>query len=137
MEKPYKIGLFPMCADILHAGHIMALQEAKEKCDKLVVALNTHPDGKSPIQSVYERYVQLKGCKYIDEIIPYQGKTDMRLICSTFNYDVRFVGMDYRDKAWDGKVEEEFRDIPVEFLPRRHNLSSTELKERIKKGEQE
>lgn len=53
----YKIGLFPMCADILHAGHILALEEAKRHCDYLIVALNTHPDGKQPVQSVFERYV--------------------------------------------------------------------------------
>ena len=68
----YKTGLFPMCADILHAGHVTALAEAKEQCDHLIVALNTHPDGKRPVQSVYERYIQIKSVKYVDEIIPYQ-----------------------------------------------------------------
>lgn len=87
--KRYKRGLFPMCADILHAGHIMALKEAKEHCDYLIVALNTHPDGKTPVQSVFERYTQLCAVKYVDEVIPYQGKADMEVLASMLKYDVR------------------------------------------------
>lgn len=126
-----RIGLFPMCADILHAGHILALEEAKKNCDHLIVALNTHPDGKNPVQSVLERYIQLCAVKYVDEVIPYQGRADMEILTSVLDYDVRFLGSDYIGKDWDGKDEETRRGIAPHFIGREHGLSSSELKDRI------
>lgn len=131
------IGLYPMCADVLHAGHILAIEEAKKNCDYLIVALNCKPDGKTPIQSIYERYVQLRGVKWIDEIIPYEGKKDLELIVATVNYQIRFVGMDYLGKTWDGKDLEDTLGKKVHYLSRIHELSSTELKKRIKGGQNE
>lgn len=127
----YGVGLFPMCADILHAGHILALAEAKEHCNKLIVALNTHPDGKEPVQTVAERIIQLWAVKYVDDILFYQGKKDMEMLASTYHYDVRFLGSDYEGKTWDGKEQEEARGIPPYFINRKHGWSSTELKNRI------
>ena len=129
-----KIGLYPICGDVLHAGHVLALEEASKNCDYLVVALNCKPDGKAPVQSVYERMIQLRGVAYIDEIICYEGKKDLELLCWSFDYDVRFLGDDYRGKAWDGKEVEEFLGKEIFFLARQHGLSSTELKERIING---
>ena len=131
MEKPYQIGLFPMCADVLHTGHITALKEAKQYCDKLVVALNTHPDGKMPVESVYERWSKLHELRCVDEVIPYQGKKDMELLAATYHYDVRFLGADSIDKDWDGKTQEMARGIASHFIKRDHGLSSTQLKDRI------
>lgn len=126
-----RVGLFPMCADILHAGHMLALKEAKENCDYLVVALNTHPDGKHPVQSVFERYFQLGCVQYVDKVIPYQGRADMEIIAATLDYDVRFLGSDYNGKDWDGKEQETIRGIPPHFLKRDHKLSSSDLKRRV------
>lgn len=125
------IGLFPMCADILHAGHIIALEEAKRHCDYLIVCLNTHPDGKNPIQSVFERYIQLSAVKYIDQIVPYQGREDLELLATTVNYNIRFLGSDYINKTWDGKHQEQKRGIKPFFISRLHDMSSTNLKRRI------
>lgn len=126
-----RIGLFPMCADILHAGHILALEEAKKNCDHLIVALNTHPDGKNPVQSVAERFLQLRAVKFVDEVIPYQGRADMEILASALDYDVRYLGSDYMDKEWDGKEQEIKRGIEPYFVKRLHGLSSSELKLRI------
>lgn len=126
-----RVGLFPMCADILHAGHVLALEEAKKNCDYLIVALNTHPDGKSPVQSVFERYTQLLAVEYVDEVIPYQGRADMEIIAATLDYDVRFLGSDYNGKDWDGKEQETKRGIPPHFIKRDHGLSSFDLKRRV------
>lgn len=126
-----KIGLFPICGDILHAGHMMAIEEAKDNCDYLIVALNCAPNNKEPIQSVYERFMQLRGVKWIDEIIPYEGTKDLELLASSLNYDIRFLGADYEGKYWDGKAVEAQLGIQPYFLRRTHGLSSTELKERI------
>ncbi len=125
------IGLYPICGDILHAGHVVAIEEAKEHCDYLIVALNCKPDGKNPVQSIYERFMQLRAVKWIDEIIPYEGKKDLELLASSLAYDIRFLGADYINKDWDGKEIEESLDKVPYFLHRAHGLSSTELKQRI------
>lgn len=129
-----KVGFYPICGDLLHAGHILAIREAKEHCDYLIVGLNTNPDGKTPVQSVAERWIQLSAVKWVDEIIPYAGKKDCELLCSSLTYDVRFVGADYYGKTWDGISEETERGIPAYYLKRGHGLSSTELKDRVIKS---
>lgn len=126
------IGFYPMTADILHAGHIVALEEAKSHCDYLIVGLNCIPDGKNPIQSIYERFMQLRAVKWIDEIIPYQGRKDLEILAASLNYDIRFVGEDYYNKDWDGKDIEQKLNKKFYYLSRKHNLSSTELKNRIR-----
>lgn len=128
------VGFFPMVGDILHTGHILALQDAKSQCDYLIVGLNCNPDNKAPIQSIFERYVQLKAVKFVDEVIPYNGKKDLELIAASLTYHIRFLGEDYLDKDWDGKDIEIKLDKKPSFLPRKHNLSSTSLKERIRNG---
>lgn len=126
-----KIGFYPVVGDLLHAGHILALEEAKQHCDYLIVGLNCTPDGKNPVQSAYERYIQLRAVKYVDEIVPYCGRKDMELLVASLPYDIRFLGDDYRGKSWDGKELEDQLGKKVHFLSRKHALSSTELKQRI------
>jgi glycerol-3-phosphate cytidylyltransferase len=93
-----KVGFYPMCADILHTGHILALEEAKQNCDYLIVGLNCKPDTKQPIQSIYERFMQLRAVRFVDEIIPYSGRKDLELVALSLSYDIRFVGEDYLGK---------------------------------------
>ena len=129
------IGFYPLVGDLLHTGHILALEEAKSNCDYLIVGLNCSPEGKTPTQSIYERFIQLRAVKFIDEIIPYQGRKDLELLASSLNYSIRFLGEDYIDKDWDGKdIEANLNKTPY-FLKRRHMLSSTELKRRIVSNE--
>ena len=130
--KIKKIGFYPVVADLLHAGHMLALEEAKNNCDYLIVGLNCSPDGKNPIQSIYERFIQLRAVKYVDEIIPYAGRKDLELLAASLNYDIRFLGEDYKNKDWDGKEIESKLGKTPHFLKRQHGFSSTELKERIK-----
>ena len=132
MDKDYVVGLFPMCADVLHTGHIAALKEARAHCDFLILALNTHPDGKCPVESVYERWTKVHELRCVDMVVPYQGRKDMELLAATLQYHVRFLGDDYKDKDWDGKAQEAARGILPFFMNRsQHNLSSTALKQRI------
>lgn len=131
MSKQFRVGLFPMCADVLHAGHIGALREAKRLCEVLIVALNTHPDGKRPVESVYERWMKLDNLNCVDAVLPYQGRRDLELVAASLDYDVRFVGDDYIDKSWDGQDQESKRGIEAYFIRRDHGLSSTALKQRI------
>jgi len=126
-----KIGFYPIVGDCLHAGHILAMKEAKDNCDFLIVGMNCAPDGKEPIQSVYERFIQLDGVMYADKIIPYAGRSDMETLVSSLDYDIRFVGSDYIDRDWDGKSIERALGKEVYFLSRNHSMSSTSLKDRI------
>ena len=137
MKKMYKIAIFPMTADILHAGHVLALKDAKAFCQELIVALNCCPDSKQPIQSVYERYTQLMGCKYVDRVIPYAGEKDLELLLMTVEHDARVIGSDYTNQLtnpnyyWTGKDWEEMNDVHLLVVQRDHGLSSSELKNRI------
>lgn len=128
------IGFYPLVGDVLHAGHILAIKEAKLNCDYLVVGLNCIPNGKNPVQTIYERFIQLQAVKYVDEIIPYGGREDLELFASSYHYDIRFLGEDYVNKDWDGKDVELKLGIKHHFLSRKHSMSSTNLKARIKNG---
>ena len=119
--------------DLLHAGHIVMLEEAKSKCDKLIVGLQTdptidRPEKNKPIQSVYERFIQLSAVKYIDQIIPYDTQESLMDLLQSHHIDIRFIGEDYREKKFT--VSE--LPIDIEYTSRKHSFSSSSLRERVK-----
>ena len=126
------IGFTCGAFDLLHAGHVVMLKEAKNNCDKLVVGLQTDPsidrqDKNKPIQSVYERFVQLNAVKYVDEIIPYDTEQSLMDLLQSQEIDIRFVGEEYRESKLTG------RDlIKLHYTSRRHSFSSTNLRKVIK-----
>lgn len=127
-----KTGFTCSTFDLFHAGHIMMLKEAKEQCDYLLVGLQTDPtidrkEKNKPIQSVFERYVQLKACKYVDEVVVYATEKELRDILLSYPIDVRILGEEYQDREFTG------HDIPMEFYfnNRRHSFSTTELRQRV------
>jgi glycerol-3-phosphate cytidylyltransferase len=127
-----KIGFTCSAFDLFHAGHILMLKEARELCDYLIVGLQVdpsadRPEKNSPIQTVFERFTQLSACKYVDEIIPYSTEEDLLNLLQTIKIDVRIVGEEYKDKDFTGKD----LNIPVFYNRRRHNISSTEMRERV------
>ena len=112
------------------------LEDAKAQCDYLIAALQTEPtidrpEKNKPIQSVVERYIQLKGCKYVDEIVPYQTEKDLEDIFLSFDLDVRIIGEEYRDKGFTAKHICLMKGIKIYYNPRQHKFSSTELRERL------
>lgn len=126
-----RVGLFPMVADVLHAGHISALREAKEQCDYLIVGLHCNPTYKTPVQSIYERYTQLDAVRYVDKVIPYTNRDDAELLIRTLEFDVYFLGEDYRGKKFEcSEVLDELHK-EIYYLHRGHSLSSTNVKDRI------
>lgn len=127
-----KIGIFPMVGDLLHTGHLYALEEAKNQCDYLIVLLNCVPDGKQPVETIFERWSRLNFNKEVDEIIPYQGEADLLNVIKTVKHDVRFVGGDYFGKDFTGRDFEENNNIQLCFINRDHGYSSTSLKNKIK-----
>lgn len=132
-----KIGITCSSFDLLHAGHILMLEEAKENCDYLIAALQLdptldRPEKNKPSQSILERYIQLKGCKFVDEVIPYSTEKDLEEIFSTLKLDVRIIGSDYIDKNFTAKDICERRGIEIYYNRRDHAYSSSDLKKRIK-----
>lgn len=126
-----KIGLYPMVADVLHIGHVLAIEEAKSQCDYLIVALHCFPNYKNPIQSVYERFMQLRAVKWVDEVIPYTNVDDIRNMLQSLNYDIYFLGEDHKNTNWEccDVVNSMGKDII--YLNRKHIYSSSNLKQRI------
>lgn len=126
-----KIGLFPMVADVLHAGHVLAIEEAKQHCDYLIVALHCNPIYKNPVQTVYERYMQLRAVKWVDEIIPYSNKADVETLLQSLNYDIYFLGADYKGKQFEGCEILDSLGKEIYYLSRNHKMSSSALKYNI------
>lgn len=126
-----KIGLYPMVADVLHTGHMLAIEEAKKHCDYLIVALHCCPNYKTPVQTIYERFIQLRAVKWVDEVIPYQDKNDAATLIQSFNFDIYFLGEDYKDKEFENSDLLKSLKKEVFYLPRNHNFSSTNLKIRV------
>lgn len=118
--------------DLLHSGHIAMLEEAKTQCDWLIVGLHTNPQidrpqKNKPIQTTFERFIQLKGCKYVDEIIPYDTEEDLVNLLKIIKPDVRILGQEYKNKMFTGF------ELPIEvyFNTREHNYSSSSLRKRL------
>jgi glycerol-3-phosphate cytidylyltransferase len=135
-----KIGITFSAFDLLHAGHIKMLEEAKRQCDYLIVALQTDPTldrpGKnSPSQSVVERYIQLKGCSHVDEIVPYATEQDLEDILRSFKIDVRIIGDEYREKDFTGRSYCEQKGIELYFNERDHRFSSSSLRKGVAEKE--
>ena len=127
------IGFTCSCFDLLHAGHILMLKDAKTRCDKLIVGLQTDPtidrsDIKNkPIQSVDERRIQLEAIKYVDEIFIYDTEEELYKKLLDINPDVRILGSDYKGKPFTG----DDLDIEIYYHERKHNYSSTNLRQNI------
>jgi glycerol-3-phosphate cytidylyltransferase len=132
-----KTGITFSTFDLLHAGHVLMLEEAKTQCEWLVVGLQSdptvdRPEKNKPIQSMYERYIQLKGCRYVDEIIPYTTEEEVKLILESRFFDVRIIGEDYLYKDdFTGKDICDKRGTRIYYNMRQHHLSSSELRQRI------
>ncbi len=131
-----KIGITFSTFDLLHAGHVLMLKEAKSVCDYLICGLHVdpqveRPNKNKPIQSIVERYAQLSAVKYVDEVIPYNLEKDLHDILLSYPIDVRIIGADYRDVDFSGKQICIDKEIEIYYNERSHNFSSTELRQRI------
>lgn len=120
--------------DLLHSGHVAMLEEARNQCDYLIVGLHTDPTidrpaKNKPVQTIFERFIQLKGCKFVDQIIPYDTEEDLINLLQVVKPDVRFIGQDYIGKAFTGSE----LDIKLIYTSRRHNFSTSALRTRVSK----
>ena len=132
-----KIGITFSTFDLLHAGHIAMLSEAKNHCDYLICGLQTdptidRPDSKNPpVQSIVERQIQLAATRYVDEVVIYQTEEDLRDLLLVLPIDVRIIGVEYQDKEFSGKDICEQRGIKVIYNGRDHSFSSSSLRKRV------
>jgi glycerol-3-phosphate cytidylyltransferase len=140
-EEGKKIGITFSTFDMLHAGHIAMLAEAKNHCDYLIAGLQTDPtidrsDTKNkPVQSIVERQIQLAACRYVDEVVVYQTEQDLVDLLLILPLDVRVLGVEYQDKEYTGKKEGEVRGIVPIFNERDHSFSSSGLRQRVVSAE--
>ncbi|KAF2514880.1 adenylyltransferase/cytidyltransferase family protein [Flavobacterium foetidum] len=130
------IGITFSAFDLLHAGHVRMLEEAKSHCDYLIAGLQTdpsidRPEKNKPTQSVVERYIQLKACRFVDEIIPYTTEQDLEDILQAFPIDVRIIGEEYREKNFTGRNYCEEMKIKLIYNKRKHRFSSSGLRKEV------
>jgi glycerol-3-phosphate cytidylyltransferase len=136
-QEGKKIGITFSTFDMLHAGHIAMLSEAKNHCDYLICGLQTdptidRPDTKNkPVQSIVERQIQLSACRYVDEVVVYQTEQDLRDLLLILPVDVRILGVEYADKDFSGREECIDRSIEIVYNGRDHSFSSSSLRKRV------
>ena len=132
-----RIGIVFSSFDLLHAGHVAMLAEAKNHCDYLIAGLQTdptidRPDTKNkPIQSIVERQIQLASCRYVDEVVVYSTEQDLVDLLLILPVDVRILGVEYADKDFTGKGECIMRGIEIVYNGRDHSFSSSSLRKRV------
>jgi glycerol-3-phosphate cytidylyltransferase len=131
-----KVGFTCSTFDLLHAGHIAMLREAKEQCDYLICGLQVDPsvdreEKNKPVQTLVERWFQLQGVKYVDEIIPYETEKDLEDLLQMLNISVKIMGNEYKDKDFTGKDICRKRGIELFFNSRDHRFSTSDLRCRV------
>ena len=139
-DKGLRIGITFSQFDLLHAGHIAMLAEAKNHCDYLIVGLQNNassdrPEKNAPIQSIVERQISLSAVRFVDEIIIYNTEKDLEDILLTLPVDVRILGVEYMEKDFTGRAICERRDIELVFNRRDHSFSSSDLRKRVAEAE--
>ena len=141
MKNFLKIGFTASSFDLCHAGHVLMLAECKKHCDYLIVGLQTNPsidrpDTKNrPVQSIVERQIQLKACKYVDEIIIYETERDLEDLLLSLDISVRILGVEYMEREFTGRAICEKRGIELVFNSRDHSFSSSSLRKRVYEAE--
>lgn len=135
-----RVGFTASTFDLLHAGHVAMLREAKEQCDYLICALQVDPsvdraEKNKPIQTLVERYIQLSGVKYVDEIVCYQTEEDLKDILELYDIHIKIMGEEYRNKDFTGKDICKRRGIQLYFNKRDHRFSTSDLRRRVAERE--
>lgn len=132
-----RVGITFSTFDLLHAGHIAMLAEAKNHCDYLICGLQTDPTidrpetKNKPVQSIVERQIQLAACRYVDEVVVYSTEQDLVDLLLILPVDVRILGVEYEDKEFTGKWEGQAKGIECIFNSRDHSFSSSSLRKRV------
>ena len=127
------IGFTCGAFDLTHAGHYLMFEEVKKKCDYLIVGLQVdpsidRPEKHKPVQSLKERLIQLKSCKYIDKIVVYKTEISLYNLLKKLTPDIRFMGADWKNKP--NYSRDKLPNIRIMYNSRNHNYSTTNLRNR-------
>ena len=130
------VGLTASTFDLLHAGHIEMLRDARAQCDYLICCLQIDPsvdrkEKNRPVQSIVERYTQLQAVRFVDEIIPYLYEKDLEDILQMRQIDIRILGEEYKDKTFTGRAICASRGIELYYNKRDHRFSTSDLRKRV------
>lgn len=141
-EASMKVGFVCSAFDLFHAGHVVMLEEAKRQCDYLIAGIQTDPtlDRESknkPVQSIVERQIQVKACKYVDEVVIYSTEKELEDLLKTLPIDVRILGIEYIDSEFTGKQICHERGIQIYYNSRDHSFSSSDLRQRVYEAEKQ
>lgn len=136
------IGFTASSFDLLHAGHVTMLAEARSHCDYLIAALQIdptidRPDKNFPVQSIVERQIQLSGVRFVDEVVVYHTERDLETLLKILPIHKRILGVEYQDRDFTGRQICIDRGIEIVYNSRPHDFSTTELRERIARIEQQ
>ena len=140
-EQGKKIGITFSTFDLLHAGHIAMLAEAKNHCDYLIAGLQTDPTldrpetKNKPVQSIVERQIQLASCRFVDEVVVYSTEQDLIDLLLILPVDVRILGVEYQSQDFTGRKEGSEKGIEHVFNSRDHSFSSSSLRKRVAESE--
>jgi len=139
-KQGLKIGITFSQFDMLHAGHIAMLSEAKNHCDYLIAGLQNNakwdrPEKNEPVQSIVERQIQLSATRYVDEIVIYNTEKDLEDLLLILPVDVRILGVEYESKEFTGKAICQQRGIEIVYNGRDHSFSSSSLRKRVAEAE--
>ena len=137
-----KTGITASTFDLLHAGHVQMLREAKDQCEYLICALQIdpsldRPEKNPPVQTIVERFIQLSAISYVDEVIPYATEKDLEDILNMYNIDVRIIGEEYKKKTFTGRAICSKRGIEIYYNKRDHRFSSSDLRKRVSDREKQ
>lgn len=138
--KNKRVGITASTFDLLHAGHCIMLREAKDQCDHLIVALQVdpsvdRPEKNKPVQSLFERHIQLQSIRDIDEIVVYQTETDLIDILESLPINVRILGEEYKDTNFTGNDVCKRKNIELYFNKRTHRFSTSALRARVEENQ--
>ena len=127
-----KIGFTCGAFDLLHAGHVLMLEEAKSQCDYLIVGLQSDPsldrlDKNRPIQFYDERIIVVKAIRHVDEVVLYDTEEDLVNLLKAIQPDIRIVGADWEGKSFTGHE----LPITIYFNSRDHGWSTSDLRKRV------
>jgi len=139
-KRGLRIGFTASQFDMLHAGHVAMLSEAKNHCDYLIAGLQNNaswdrPEKNAPVQSIVERQIQLAATRYVDEIVVYNTEKDLEDILLTLPIDLRILGVEYQDKEFTGRDICNKRNIKLIYNTRDHSFSSSSLRKRVVEAE--
>ena len=126
-------GLIAGTFDLFHPGHVCGFNTTVKYVNELIVALHTHNSNKrKPIQTIFERYVQLKAHRNVVEVIPYDTEIDLERMMEMLDFDYYFISGEYSRESITGYDILNRRGVSIIQLSRKHGWSTTMFLNRIR-----